>query len=131
MNPNALGHLNKARQLLERARKLLNFDVDYADDAGRTAYLAGYHAAQAYIVTQAGKAAKTHQGVHVMFAKLTKDKPGFDRSFMTFLSQSYELKSVADYVIDPDAHVTAEEAKEAIATAERFVTLIAELIEAG
>ena len=42
-------------------------------DAGRAAYLAGFHAAQAFIFQNRGKVFKTHRGVQTEFLRLTKD----------------------------------------------------------
>jgi uncharacterized protein (UPF0332 family) len=50
--------LVKARRLLAEAQIML--DVDLNDAAGRTAYLAGFHAAQAFIFERNGKEFKTH-----------------------------------------------------------------------
>ena len=36
--------------------------IGLADAAGRTAYLAGFHAAQALIFERTGRAVKTHRG---------------------------------------------------------------------
>ncbi len=45
------------------------------EDAGRNAYLAAFHAAQALIAERTGKDAKTHKGVHAQFARLTRNEP--------------------------------------------------------
>jgi uncharacterized protein (UPF0332 family) len=71
MTPQAAGFLDKARQLLDEAEIMLRVGLNQA--AGRTAYLAGYHAAQALIFERAGKAFKTHAGVQMEFLKLTRD----------------------------------------------------------
>jgi uncharacterized protein (UPF0332 family) len=57
--------LAKARKLLDRAAAML--DVALNDDAGRTAYLAGFHAVQAFIYERTGKVFKSHKGVHTEF----------------------------------------------------------------
>jgi len=41
-----------------------------------------------------------------------------------FLTDGYDLKSVADYGIGPDAVVSADDANQAIETANRFVDCI-------
>jgi uncharacterized protein (UPF0332 family) len=48
--------------------------------AAREAYLAVFHAAEAYIFEQTGKAAKTHRGVRSEFARLAKAEPRIGRS---------------------------------------------------
>ena len=52
--------LEKAQKLLVRADTMLGVGLN--DDAGRTAYLAGFHAAQAFIFERMGKVFKSHKG---------------------------------------------------------------------
>ena len=47
MKPESAAYLDKARDLLERAPALLA--QQFTDEAGRAAYFAGFHAAQAFI----------------------------------------------------------------------------------
>jgi uncharacterized protein (UPF0332 family) len=61
MTPEADRFLEKARQCLANARA--NLGINLSNDAGRNAYFAAFHAAQALIFERAGKIAKTHQGV--------------------------------------------------------------------
>ncbi|WP_210208982.1 HEPN domain-containing protein [Roseiarcus fermentans] len=61
MKPQSAAFLGKARELLEQAETVLR--VGYADAAGRTAYLAGFHAAQALIFEREDRAFKSHKGV--------------------------------------------------------------------
>jgi uncharacterized protein (UPF0332 family) len=65
MRPEAVAYLTKARQSLNEARIVLANDL--AEAAGRAAYLAAFHAAQAYIFDITGKAAKTHTGLRPNF----------------------------------------------------------------
>ena len=51
--PEVSEHLVKARECLARARIIL--DAGVGEDAGRDAYLAGFHAAQAVIRARTGK----------------------------------------------------------------------------
>ena len=46
MTPEAVSYLEKARQCLTYAR--INLSVNLGNDAGRNAYLAAFHSAQAY-----------------------------------------------------------------------------------
>jgi uncharacterized protein (UPF0332 family) len=79
------GHfLAKARRLLGEADGMQA--MHYNDAAGRTAYLAGFHAAQALIFERTGKAAKTHNGVHTEFQRLSKDNRDLDPELRVFLS---------------------------------------------
>ncbi|PWC33415.1 HEPN domain-containing protein [Azospirillum sp. TSO35-2] len=122
MTPEAAGYLDKAQRCLGYAR--VNLGVDLGNDAGRNAYLAAFHAVQALIFERTGRVAKTHQGVHAEFSRLTKDDPSIAPELRLFLSQAYNLKAVADYEMGPDAEVPVEHAAAALTTAERFVALI-------
>jgi uncharacterized protein (UPF0332 family) len=117
MTPEVGDYLAKARHALAEARAVMG--IGLADAAGPAAYLAAYHAAQAYIFTGTGQAAKTHSGVRSEFSRLAKDDPRIDRSFLTFLAQAYTLKEVADYEMGPGAVVPPERAAAAIETAAR------------
>jgi uncharacterized protein (UPF0332 family) len=66
------------------------------EDAGRTAYLAGLHAAQALIYESTGKVIKRHSGVQREFARLVKDDPRFDMELRAFLPRTYHLKAIAE-----------------------------------
>ena len=127
MTPETSEHLDKARTYLAKARGLLDV-MHYNDEAGRAAYLAGYHAAQALISERTGKIAKTHEGVNSQFNLLTKGDPRVDTGLRRFLSQAYDLKAVADYEAGPRAIVPAERAEAAIQLATRFVACVAALL---
>jgi uncharacterized protein (UPF0332 family) len=60
VKPQAAAFLEKSRELLERADKMLGVGLN--EDAGRTAYLAGFHAVQALIFEHRRRAVKTHKG---------------------------------------------------------------------
>jgi uncharacterized protein (UPF0332 family) len=96
--------------------------------AGRSAYLAAYNAAQAFILANTNKTAKTHSGVRTEFARLTKADPKFERGLTSFLARAYNLKIAADYAVGSDAVVDAAEAAEAVESAERFVESISRAI---
>lgn len=117
--PETAAYLAKAQRSLKEARVVA--DGGLPDAAGRAAYLAAFHAAQALIFDRAGKAAKTHRGVRSEFARLTRDEPEIDRAFLTFLARAYSLKETADYAIGHDARVSAAEAERAIEMATLFV----------
>jgi len=97
------------------------------EDAGRDAYLAAFHAAQALILARSGKVVKTHRGVHRLFAQLAKNEARL-HEFSRFLSQAYNLKDIADYELGPGAAVPLDRASAAIKTAERFVDRAAEIL---
>ena len=126
MSPEAQGHLDKAHEDITKARVVLD-RLQYVDEAGRLAYLAAFHAAQALISERTARTATTHAGVHSQFNLLTKDDPRVDPELRRFLSDAFDLKSVADYEVDPNAVVSPED-EEAIATATRFIDRIAEIL---
>jgi uncharacterized protein (UPF0332 family) len=126
VTPEATEHLGKARQCLTRARTIHAAGI--GEDAGRNAYLAAFHAAQALIAERTGKDAKTHKGVHTQFARLTRDEPRLSRELRQFLPQAYDIKSIADYGIGPDTDVPLDRASAAIDTAEQFVNRVSELL---
>jgi uncharacterized protein (UPF0332 family) len=61
VTPQAALFLEKARKLLVEADTMLSVNLNEA--AGRTAYLAGFHVAEALIFERLGKVLKTHNGV--------------------------------------------------------------------
>lgn len=126
MTPEASAYLDKARQCLGYAR--IDLDVGLGNDAGRNAYLAAFHAAQAFIFDRTGKVAKSHQGVHAEFSRLAKDEQGIGADARRFLAQAYNLKAVADYEIGPDSMVPMDRASAAIESAERFVVSISSVL---
>jgi uncharacterized protein (UPF0332 family) len=124
--PEVRYYLDKAHQCLTDAKTIVAFPIPQV--AAKEAYLAGYHAAAAFIFARTGKIAKTHTGVRVEFSKLAHKEPRIDRSFLSFLAQAYELKSIADYGVGPIARISVDDAKAVIETAERFIERIAELL---
>ena len=126
MTPEAKEHLHKSRQCLTRARTILAAGV--GEDAGRNAYLAAFHAAQALIAERTGRDTKTHRGAHTQFARLTRNEPRLGPALRQFLPRAYDMKSVADYGLGPEADVPLDRAAAAIETAEQFVRQIAILL---
>lgn len=125
MKPETGAFLEKSRECLEKADGML---ARWPDEAGREAYLAGLHAAQALIVEKTGKFAKTHKGVQRELSRLTKDVPDFGPELHAFLGRAYNLKAIADYEIGPGTRVTHERATVTIAEARGFVAAITEII---
>ncbi len=103
------------------------FVMKYYDAAGRSAYLAGFHAAQALISENSGRSVKTHKGVSVELHRLIKDDPSFDLGLRAFLGGTYSLKAIADYETGPDSEVSPELASDAISEGKRFVARIIEM----
>ena len=126
MKPETAAFLGKAREAPAKADGMLD---RWPDEAGREAYLAGLHAAQAFIVERTGEIIKRHRGVQRELGRLTKDNPRVDMELRAFLGRTYQLKAIADYLIGPGSQVSPELATEAIETARRFVAKMAELIE--
>ncbi len=125
MSPEAARFLDKARQCLTDATLYQPFVPRIA---GREAYLAAYHAAEALLYERTGKVAKTHRGLRAQFARLAREEPRIDRSLSEFLGRAYELKSLADYGTGAEASIPASTATAAVATAARFVDCIADLL---
>lgn len=126
MKPEAGRFLEKAQKHLDRASTMLGVGLN--EDAGRSAYLAGFHAAQAFIFEYTGKICKTHKGVQTEFLRQTKDDQRFSPELRVFLSQSYNLKAIADYETGPDSEISVERAVSAIEEGKKFVGYIAELM---
>jgi uncharacterized protein (UPF0332 family) len=127
VKPETALFLEKSRDLLGRADTMMGAGLN--DDSGRTAYLAGLHAAQAFIFATTGRVFKRHSGVQREFSQLVKDEPRVDTGLRTFLSRTYQLKAIADYLTGPGSHVSAESASEAIQTARRLVECVAGLLQ--
>lgn len=120
--------LAKAREQLDDARRI--FGIDLYDHAAREAYLAAFHAAQAYVFFKNGKLAKTHSGLRSVFAQLSKENPAIERRFVRFLARGFEMKTAADYFNpDPVIQITSQEAEEAITIAADFIALIEKLCQ--
>jgi uncharacterized protein (UPF0332 family) len=126
VTPQAYRFLEKADKLLNQAETMLRVGLNEA--AGRTAYLAGYHAAQALIFERTGKAFKSHGGVQTEFLRLTKSDHWLDGHLRVFLSRTYNLKAIADYDTDSEATVSNERAALAIESGKQFVKQIILLI---
>ncbi len=126
MKPQTGAFLDKAREFLDQADTVMGVGLNEA--AGRTAYMAALHAAQALIFENISKVVTSHKGVQSEFWHLTKDEPRVDDELRAFLSRAYSFKRIADYEIGPASHISAETARNAIATARRFVDCVAALI---
>jgi uncharacterized protein (UPF0332 family) len=63
VKPQTGAFFDKARELLQNATTMLRVGLN--EDAGRTAYLAGYRAAQALLFEKTGKIFKTHKACRV------------------------------------------------------------------
>ena len=126
MKPQSAAFLDKAGELLGEAETMLRVGLN--DAAGRTAYLGGFHAAQALLFEANGRVYKTHSGVRSEFARLVKDDSRVDSELRAFLGYAYQLKMIADYEAGPGSHIKAETAKATLETARRFVACVANLL---
>ncbi len=126
MTPEADQHLAKARQSLAKAARMLAAEMP--DEAGRVAYLASFHAAQSLIFEHTGRTPKTHQGERSQFGRLAVAEPRITLPLRQFLTRGYDIKSLADYAIGPDAMVPVQEAINAVETATLFVECIEGLL---
>ncbi len=126
MRPEINIYIEKARQCLTNARLSLGYGL--SNDAGRGAYIAAFHASQAFIFDRTGKRAKTHSGAGSEFARLAKEEPRIDKNFSTFLARAYKLKEVADYEYGPDSEIPLDLSKESIETAASFIDCISKIL---
>ncbi len=126
MKPETAAYHEKAQALLLKATRMA--EAGWPDEAGRAAYLAGFHAAQALIYEYTGRSAKTHSGVQSEFARLVRNDPRFDVSLRPFLARAYTLKAAADYEVGFRASVSPDQATEAITKAIEFVAAVARMI---
>jgi uncharacterized protein (UPF0332 family) len=126
VTPQAALFLEKARKLLVEADTMLSVNLNEA--AGQTAYLAGFHVAEALIFERLGKVLKTHNGAQTEFLRLTRDDPRVNADLRLFLSRTYNLKSIADYETGPGSDVSAARASAALDESKRFVAHFAKLI---
>jgi uncharacterized protein (UPF0332 family) len=101
-------YLDKARELLDQAETI--FGTGLYEPAGRTAYLAGFHAAQALIFETTGRIYKSHGGLQGEFRRLVRNDPRVDDQIRAFLGRTYDLKAIADYETGPGSHISAEKA---------------------
>ena len=130
MKAETADYLAKARATLGDAEKIATLPLPHI--AAREAYLAAFHAAEAYIFEQTGKAAKTHRGVRSEFARLAKAEPRIGRDLVTFLGSAYQFKARADYAVGSTATpITSAEATAAITTTARFIDTIIQVLPPG
>ena len=122
----------EAAQFLAKARECLADAVLYQPlvprIAGREAYLAAFHAAEALVGERTGRFAKTRRGLRAQFNRIAKDEPGIDQTLSEFLGRAYELKSLADYGTGAEAIISGTTATAAVETATRFVDCIEALL---
>lgn len=116
-----------AHQHLSDAKSIVSLRIGTV--AAQQAYLAAFHAAEAFILQRTGHATKTHSGLRATLARLAKDEPRIPPALVKFLARAYDLKSLADYATGPDLNITPEDAVAAIESAEQFISVIASLLD--
>jgi len=126
VKPETAAFLQKAQEFLGKAQGMLA--NNWPDEAGRAAYLAGLHAAKAFLFERSGEITKSHKRVRAEFGRFTKDDPHFDQELRAFLGRTYDLKALADYETGPGSKISPERAHVAIQTARRFVECITSVI---
>ena len=130
MRSESADYLNRARATLSDAIQINTLPLPHI--AAREAYLAVFHAAEAYIFEQTGKVAKTHRGVRAEFARLARNEPRIGRDLTTFLGTAYQFKTIADYAVGYTATpISAPMATTARSTAERFIDVVSQLLAPG
>ncbi len=129
MKPQAAAYLEKSDQSLDKARRVLA--IDLPDEAGRHAYFAQFHAAQALIFERTDKIAKSHKGVSSQFHKLAKSDSAVGVKLARDLSATYHFKEAADYETGTAALISADDAHAAIATAVEFPAVIRRVLTPG
>ncbi len=129
MKAESADYLVKARATLADAQKIAALPLPHV--AAREAYLAAFHAAEAYIFEQSGKAAKTHRGVRSEFTRLARTEPRMGRDLVTFLGAAYQFKTRADAIGSTATPITDAEATIAIATTARFIDTITQVLSPG
>lgn len=120
--PETAFFLDKARRSLDDGRKMLG--IALGEPAGRSAYLAAFHAAQALIFEREKRVVKTHNGVHAEFQRLVAHDASFPADLRGFVSRAFALEAIADYDVRPDATVSPERARDALDEAELFIAAV-------
>jgi len=127
MKAETADYLAKARATVADAQQIATLPLPHI--AAREAYLAAFHAAEAYIFEHTDKAARTHRGVQAEFARLARFEPRIGRELVAFLGAAYQFKARADYAIGATASpITAVEADTAISFAMQFIDAIAAIL---
>ena len=126
MKPQTAAYLENAWEALADAKNILAIDIPR--QSGRLAYYAQFHAAQALIFERTGKVAKTHKGVRAEFHKLARLEAALDTRLSGDLTAAYHFKEAADYETGTAGHITTADAEAAIASAERLLAAIRDLL---
>ena len=116
--------LERGREELGAARALL--DAGFPAQALARAYFAGFHAATAALIAQ-GESPATAAGVLAAFSRHVADGDGITTEDARALRKLFEDRRDVDYAL---AQVPPEEAREALAAAERLVEITTAFVQA-
>jgi uncharacterized protein (UPF0332 family) len=97
--------------------------------AARPILPACMQAGQALMFERTDNTRKSHRGVQRELERLTKDDSRFDLELRTLLGRTYDLKAIADYETGPGSEVSVAQAEQVIATARRFIDVIAAILQ--
>lgn len=129
MKPESADYLAKASECLDAAQLIIAIPLPQV--AAKEAYLATYHAAQAFIFESTGKVVKSHSFMRTMFALAARADPHLDRTLASQLGRAYKYKEAADYGVGSQAVVTVQEAQEVIAIAQNFIDIVTQRLPPG
>lgn len=115
--------VEKAESRLDTAEFLL--ENGKYETAVSEAYYAMFHAAKALLLTE-GSRPKTHAGTATELGNLYRDR--MDRELLADFSRIRQLREDADYEIDAD--VDRETARDAVETADRFLSEATDVLDA-
>ncbi|MDW8322239.1 MAG: HEPN domain-containing protein [Armatimonadota bacterium] len=116
-------YLQRAEQSIEAARQL--YAAGFHDFCASRAYYAAFYAATALLLSEGldyGKHSAVISSIHQRFVKSGR----LSREQGKRLNWLFELRSIGDY--GGTAHVSGEQAKEAIEAALEFVRAVQEII---
>jgi uncharacterized protein (UPF0332 family)/predicted nucleotidyltransferase len=124
MKPETKNLLAKAETRLERAKKILNAEVE--DSAARDAYIAALYAARALIFDERNVAPTTHEGSKALFHDIAVRTGRLPGDLHSVLEDGYAIKFIVDYSTD---NVAPKNPAAFVGRAERFVSAVKKLIE--
>lgn len=118
--------LGRADLHLDEARGLL---IDgYERLAGREAYQAMFHAAQAALAVADGTVPKTHKGLISRFSATARAEPALCPMLGRTLARGYRVKEVADY--GSLGEIKHLDGRASLAQAETFIAAVRRFLEA-
>ncbi len=95
MNPITEDYLRKFGRLLQEAEEMI--EAGFYEAAGRNAYLAALHAANAAIFEKTGCAIGKHKSTPQALASILHAENIHDKTLTAFLPRMMRFKEIADY----------------------------------